>query len=625
VATKLVSSTTGDAEQGALEGPPNGAAGSEFEESFLSSLLAVLSATGPADVAVAITCSPNDAPRVIVEHAGSARQNVPTVWLGQATSQCAKSLEGDHSIVTQLSDPNALYDDSKSSYVLSAPLKLTGFDSYVLAFLTPMVERKAAERIRRRIELGLSTFQATGALSVTDQADSDPQSLRNALEILSAFNLHSHFGSASLALCNEASAKWQCERVSLGIFEGTSVRVKTISHTSEFSRKMQAVKDMESAMEECLDQDCETIHPPPPDAAFVSRAVGEFANLQAPLAVLNLPVRKRDEIRGVLTLERPVERPFLIQEIESIRLALELCSARMLDLHDQDRWIGAKLASGMRKGFATILGPTHTWIKLTVILISAALIAPVFIKGDYRADGICILEPLETRIVSAPFDSYIKSVDAEVGDTVVAGETVLARLDTEELQLQLSAAKSEQAAFRKEADTARRDNETAMEQIAQANANKMQAQIDLLEYNLNRAEIKSPLNGITVVGDLRRRIGAPVQTGEVLFEVSPLESLRAIINVSEDQISDISVGLRGELATASYPAIRIPFEVERIDPVATVANQNNVFEVRLKLDEIHPWMRPGMEGVGKIDVDRRSYSWIWSRKVVNWVRMKLWL
>jgi hypothetical protein len=32
-----------------------------------------------------------------------------------------------------------------------------------------------------------------------------------------------------------------------------------------------------------------------------------------------------------------------------------------------------------------------------------------------------------------------------------------------------------------------------------------------------------------------------------------------------------------------------------------------------------------MEGVGKIDLERRSYGFIWTRRMINWVRMKLWI
>ena len=59
--------------------------------------------------------------------------------------------------------------------------------------------------------------------------------------------------------------------------------------------------------------------------------------------------------------------------------------------------------------------------------------------------------------------------------------------------------------------------------------------------------------------------------------------------------------------------------------MAVIENQRNVFKVRVRLLSSYPWMRPGMEGVAKISVGKRRYAWIWTRKMVNWIRMKLWL
>ncbi len=170
-----------------------------------------------------------------------------------------------------------------------------------------------------------------------------------------------------------------------------------------------------------------------------------------------------------------------------------------------------------------------------------------------------------------------------------------------------------------------RDGETAQAQIAQANADKASAQIDLLNYLIDQASLISPTSGTVVKGDLKREIGAPVKTGDVLFEVAPLDSLRAELLIAEDEIFDIKLNQQGYLATASYPGQRIKFVVERINPMAEVVKQRNVFKVRVQLLEIHPWMRPGMEGVAKVSVGKRHYIWIWTRKIVNWVRMKLWL
>ena len=181
------------------------------------------------------------------------------------------------------------------------------------------------------------------------------------------------------------------------------------------------------------------------------------------------------------------------------------------------------------------------------------------------------------------------------------------------------------AGYLKQAAAAMRDNETASAQIAQANAEKTQAQMDLLDYYIERAKLVSPISGIVTKGDLKRQIGAPVKTGDLLFEVCPIESLRAELMVPEDLIFDIKVDQRGRLATASYPGKAIEFVVERINPVAEVVNQRNVFKVRVRLLETYPWMRPGMEGVAKVSVGRRRYVWIWTRKITNWIRMKLWL
>lgn len=177
----------------------------------------------------------------------------------------------------------------------------------------------------------------------------------------------------------------------------------------------------------------------------------------------------------------------------------------------------------------------------------------------------------------------------------------------------------------KEAAAARGALKEAEAQIALALADKAKAEVDLLDYTISRATIRSPIGGRVVTGDLRRQIGAPVKRGDVLFEVAPIESLRAELYMPDDLIADVKVGQEGELATASYPELRVRFVVERINPVAEVVKQRNVFKVRVRLLDTYPWMRPGMEGVSKTSIGRAHYAWIWTRQLVNWVRMKLWI
>jgi hypothetical protein len=118
-----------------------------------------------------------------------------------------------------------------------------------------------------------------------------------------------------------------------------------------------------------------------------------------------------------------------------------------------------------------------------------------------------------------------------------------------------------------------------------------------------------------------------VEIGNPLFEVAPLEALQAEILIPEDMAGEIKKGQRGELAVTSYPDQRIGFEVERVWPVGQVVDQKNVFRVRVKLDEdaIRPWMRPGLEGSARIHISKMPYGQLWTRKMIHWIRMRLWI
>jgi hypothetical protein len=35
-------------------------------------------------------------------------------------------------------------------------------------------------------------------------------------------------------------------------------------------------------------------------------------------------------------------------------------------------------------------------------------------------------------------------------------------------------------------------------------------------------------------------------------------------------------------------------------------------------------LRPGMEGIGKITIDRRMLIWVWTHEMIDWLRLQLW-
>ena len=92
----------------------------------------------------------------------------------------------------------------------------------------------------------------------------------------------------------------------------------------------------------------------------------------------------------------------------------------------------------------------------------------------------------------------------------------------------------------------------------------------------------------------------------------------------EDDINFVELGQTGDLVLTAVPNTRLSFRVVKITPVSFPEEGKNYFNVEAELVDSSARLRPGMEGYGKIEVERRKLIWIWPRRFVNWLRLTLW-
>jgi biotin carboxyl carrier protein len=567
-------------------------------------------------------------------------QNVtPPVWLAQAAEAMPGALNSDATQTRPVRTQDELYGQPAQHYLVLLPLTGGTGVRGVSAFYIEARDPAVLTAVKERLELSTSLLSIYEMRLTLQRKNVDLQRIRMAMETLSAVNANERFAGAAFALCNEVSDRWKCLRVSLGFLKGRYVHMKALSHTEKFSRKQKMVQDIESAMEECLDQDIEIIYPQADDASYVYRSAQELSNKHGPSVVLCLPLRQAGEVTGVLALERPIDQPVTLEDTEALRLACDLCTARLVNLYEQDKWFGAKAAATARKGAALAVGPKYTWVKLLGIAVAGLLVFAFFGKGRQDAEANFTIEASQRQVVPAPFDSFITSVgqvndpttgelkDIEPGVEIVGGDdgTVLAQLDINQLRLKLLDAQEEENRHRIQAFAAEKEDKVSEAKAERAQADQAKYQVDLYTYQIAHGKLRSQISGTVIAGDLKRQIGAPVKTGDVLFEIAPVTMMRGDLAVPEDQIADVQDGQTGELAVAGYPSLKFKFVVEKINPVAEAVEQNNVFKVRAKLVDTPNWLRPGMKGVAKIDIGEKPYYWLWTHKIVNWVRTKLWI
>jgi hypothetical protein len=86
----------------------------------------------------------------------------------------------------------------------------------------------------------------------------------------------------------------------------------------------------------------------------------------------------------------------------------------------------------------------------------------------------------------------------------------------------------------------------------------------------------------------------------------------------------VATGQSGTVAFAGIPWTPLRMTLSKITPVTVAEEGRNSFRVEARLTELGPHLRPGLEGIVKIETGQRSIVWIWTRAVVEWLRLAVW-
>jgi multidrug resistance efflux pump len=509
-------------------------------------------------------------------------------------------------------------------HVIAARLKLhRSEEAYVVACLLPETTEAGARESVLRLALTADVPESYHVSQINRIATADVQKLALALDVMVAVNAEKRFLASALALCNGLATTFRCERVSLGWLQGGYVRLRAISRTERFDRQMAAVRALEAAMDETLDQDEEILWPPPEGATVVARDHEKLVREQSVGHLCSLPLRLEAKPAAVLLCERQ-SGPFTDGELQQLRLCCDQAARRLADLHRTDRWVGARLAVWLREQLAGLVGPKHTWAKAAALLGVVVVAILFFLRVPYRVEGTFVLKSEQVSYRTAPFDGYIEEVSVRPGDVVKAGDKLL-KLVTRELELEETAAQADVSRFLREAERARATNGLAEMKVALALGEQAKARFDLVRYRLSEATVKAPFDGVVVEGDLRERLAAPVKQGDALMKVARLENLYVEAEVNERDIHEILNRQRGEIAFVSQPKLKFPVRIVKIEPAAFPRTEGNVFLVRCEFSQaLERWWRPGMSGLCKLGVENRTLWWILTHRTVDFLRMKLW-
>ena len=452
----------------------------------------------------------------------------------------------------------------------------------------------------------------------------DRERTTTAFDMLASSLEHERFHDACSAVVTELAMRLGCDPVSIGFVRRRRVTVEAISHAAQFGSRMNLIRDIGSAMDEAVDQQAVVLYPPHEDWEYrVTRAHAELANAHQAGSILTVPLHANGDPFGAITFERPAGQPFDEATVEICDSVASVVGPILEEKRRNDRNIFWKIKESIKQQLKRLLGAHYFGRKLATVVFIALVAFFATYKSEYRVAAPALLEGEVQRTVVAPFDGYLASQHARPGEVVEAGQ-VLAALDDRDLALERLRWSTTRRQRATEFDRALTERDRAQANIAQAQMDQAEAQVALLDEQLARTKIKAPFTGVVVSGDLTQSVGATLQRGQELFKIAPLEAYRVVLEVDEGDIADIEPGRAGELRLASLPEAPLGYVVERITPITEQAEGRNFFRVEARLDRVTEHLRPGMEGVGKTDVDSRLLIRIWTRRLVDWVRLTAW-
>ncbi|MGB8993388.1 MAG: HlyD family efflux transporter periplasmic adaptor subunit [Desulfobaccales bacterium] len=545
--------------------------------------------------------------------------------IGSLAEVSERALKERKGVVTGKEPPDGASSSDVLTLQVAYPVRARGLLYGVAALEIDPRPHDELQSVMRQLQWGVAWLENWSLRKEAEHDGHTKQRLTAVLDLAATALEEEGFKAAATAFLTLLATRLSCDRVSLGFLKGKQVKVQALSHSAQFGKESNLIRAIGAAMDECIDQQKILVYPATSgNSEAILRAHAALALQDEDAAICSIPfLDKEGKGFGALTLERTADRPFDTATVELCDSVAALVTPILEEKRQNDRPLVKKIWEATILQAEKLVGPGHVAWKLSAL---ALLILTVFLTlatGEYRVTANVTIEGAVQRAVLAPNKGYIYEAPVRAGD-LVAEDQVMCRLDDRDLRLERLKyiAQRQQALLRyreamADADPAKMNQ--FREQMRQA-----EVQLALIEEELTRANILAPFRGVVVKGDLSQSLGAPVERGQVLFEVAPLDAYRVKLQVDDSDINYIKVGQKGAMVLTALPDASLPFVVNKITPVTTAKEGRNFFLVEAGLEQALERLRPGMEGYAKVMAGRYRLFWIWTHSLIDWMRLKVW-
>ena len=378
-------------------------------------------------------------------------------------------------------------------------------------------------------------------------------------------------------------------------------RVRAVSGTESFDSASSTIEQIENVVQthdELGEEACWYVESDNRSSALqtYSRVNGFKAATLFPLSI-----QANEQTVGYVVTFFPTSKisPNQINKLSSELFPLV---AQRLDLTIRSE--GNRIAQFCSKTYRYMAAQKTAFWLFVALCITAVFLFPY----PYKVSCNSTLEPVSRRYVAAPFDGRLKESLVEPGDRVKAQQTI-AIIDDDDFRLQLKSANAEHNREKARHSAALQEGRIADAQIAALEIKKLKHDIDLLRQKISSLEVKSPIDGIVVSGDLEKSEGTPLKMGQAMFEIGPLDQLKIEIEIPESKRRFVQIGQPVSVRFHAFPLMRFDGQIESIFPRAESRENQVVFVATANVQNEQGILRPGMKGKAMVDTGPSLVGW----------------
>jgi RND family efflux transporter MFP subunit len=260
------------------------------------------------------------------------------------------------------------------------------------------------------------------------------------------------------------------------------------------------------------------------------------------------------------------------------------------------------------------------------LIIGATIAAVVFLAIfplPMRVDGDAIVAPVRRAQVQPEFEGVVGKVYVHEGEAVTRGQ-LLAQMDAWAYRSALAEADAHYQSVLLQMNHSLASNDGSEAGVERVQADYWKAAVERAKQQVDRAELRSPIDGVIATPHVEDSTGRRLQYGETFAEV--LDSSSAVVDVAVD---DTDAGLLRNGAKAvvklnGYPTRTFHGNVAVVSPKAEMQGDGPVFFARVAVANPDANIRSGMEGRGKISVGWYPAGYVLFRKPVLWLYSRMW-